>query len=96
MDEYPPADEIKRALEAHLINHPNALKKPTASNNTPATANNTTTGKDNKSKNKKRKRNEDKGNNKSKLSKLSNNKLASQSSLPPIYPICNNRHRGLY
>jgi hypothetical protein len=73
MDEYPPADEIKRALKAHLINHPNALKKPTASSNAPTTANNTTAGKGNKSKDKKRKRNEDKGNDKGKLSKLSNN-----------------------
>ena len=38
MDEYPPADDIKRALEAYLVNHPNFPKKPTAS----ATVNNTT------------------------------------------------------
>jgi hypothetical protein len=38
MDEYPSADEIKRALEAHLVNHPSFPRKPTAS----ATANNTT------------------------------------------------------
>jgi hypothetical protein len=73
MDKYLSTDEIKRALEAYLINYPNALKKSTTSNNTPTTANNTTAGKGNKSKNKKRKRNEDKRNNKSKLSKLSNN-----------------------
>jgi N-acetylmuramoyl-L-alanine amidase CwlA len=73
MDEYPPTDEIKRVLKAYLINHPNAPKKPTASSNAPATANNTTAGKNNKSKDKKRKRDENKGNNKGKLSKLSNN-----------------------
>jgi hypothetical protein len=35
LNEYPPADDIKRALEAHLVNHPNAPQKPTVSiNNT--------------------------------------------------------------
>ena len=61
LDEYPQADEIKRALEAHLVNHPNAPKKPTASGNAPAaTANNAVAGKHNKSKNKKRKRDDNK------------------------------------
>ena len=70
LNKYPPADKIKRVLEAHLINYLNTLKKLTASNNPPVTTNNITTGnKNNKSKNNKRKRNDNK--NKDKLSKLS-------------------------
>src|SRR5437763_1463227 len=41
MDKYSPAGEIKRALETHLVNHPNAPKKPTAPSNASATPNNT-------------------------------------------------------
>ena len=90
MDEYPPADEIKRALEAHLVNHPNAPKKPTASGNAPATANSTTAGKGNKPKNKKRKRDEDKD----KPSKSSNRSSSSQASSRSVCPTCKRSHSG--
>ena len=90
MDEYPPADEIKRALEAHLVNHPNAPKKPTASSNAPATANSTTAGKGNKPKNKKRKRDEDKD----KPSKSSNRSSSSQASSRSVCPTCKRSHSG--
>ena len=92
MDEYPPADKIKRALEAHFVNHPNAPKKSTTSSNAPATANNTTAGKGNKSKNKKRKRDDDKD--KDKPSQWFNHSSSSQSSSTPVCPICGNQHRG--
>src|SRR5437016_13966135 len=92
MDEYPLADEIKRALEAHLVNHPNVPKKPTASSNAPATANSTTAGKGNKSKDKKRKRDEDKEADKS--SKSSNRSSSSQSSARPLCPTCKRYHSG--
>ena len=93
LDEYPQADEIKRALEAHLVNHPNAPKKPTASGNAPAaTANNAVAGKHNKSKNKKRKQDDDKD--KDKPSQSSNHSSSSQSSSTPVCPICGNQHRG--
>ena len=61
LNEYPPADDIKRALEAHLINHPNVPKKPTASSNAAATANNTAAGNNNKSSSKKRKQRQGQG-----------------------------------
>jgi hypothetical protein len=35
LNEYPPSDEVKRALEAHLINHTDIPKKPTAGRSTP-------------------------------------------------------------
>ena len=92
MDEYPPADKIKRALEAHFVNHPNAPKKSTTSSNAPATANNTTAGKGNKSKNKKRKRDKDKD--KDKSFKSFNQSSSSQPSPSPVCSICGNRHRG--
>ena len=93
MDEYPPADEIKRALEAHLVNHPNAPKKPTASSNAPATANSTTAGKGNKSKINKRKRDEDKERDNS--TKSSNRPSSGQSSSQnPVCPICSYRYSG--
>jgi len=98
MDEYPPADDIKRALEAHLVNHPNVPKKPTASfntasTNTAATANNTTAGRG-----KKRKR----GNNgdesdKSNSQSSSTNPSTSQNTSNernPICSICGYRHSG--
>ena len=44
LNEYPPADDIKRALKAHLVNHSHVPKKPTASGNAAATTNNTTAG----------------------------------------------------
>jgi hypothetical protein len=81
LNEYPPADDIKRALEAHLVNHPNVPKKPTASiNNTAVTANNTNG----------RKRKRDENGNKS-------NKSTGQSSSNQTFPICSicgNRHPG--
>src|SRR6266480_3186719 len=55
LEEYPPADDIKRALEAHLINHLNVPKKSTASSNAAATANNTAAGNNKKPSSKKRK-----------------------------------------
>jgi hypothetical protein len=44
LNEYPPADEVKRALEAHLVNHSDIPKKPTVekppqSQDQPASAN---------------------------------------------------------
>jgi hypothetical protein len=90
LNEYPPADDIKRALEAHLVNHPDIPKKPTASANAAVTANNTN--------GKKRKR--DKNGNKSnkstnQSSNQSPNQSANQSSATfPICSICGNRHLG--
>jgi hypothetical protein len=36
LDEYPPAEEIKRALEAHLVNHSDIPKKPTVGKTLPS------------------------------------------------------------
>jgi hypothetical protein len=36
----PPADDIKRALEAHLVSHPDLPKKPTVSVNNTVAGNN--------------------------------------------------------
>jgi hypothetical protein len=38
LDEYPPSDEVKRALEAHLVNHSDIPKKPTVGKSTPSQA----------------------------------------------------------
>jgi hypothetical protein len=38
LNEYPPSDEVKRALEAHLVNHSDIPKKPTVGMSTPSQA----------------------------------------------------------
>jgi hypothetical protein len=53
LNEFPPANDIKRALKAHLVNHPDVSKKPTASVNNTTANNNTSNGR-------KRKRGKDK------------------------------------
>jgi hypothetical protein len=35
LNEYPPSDEVKRALEAYLVNYTDIPKKPTAGRLTP-------------------------------------------------------------
>jgi hypothetical protein len=80
LDEYPPSDEVKRALEAHLVNHSDIPKKPTASTPSQPTASINTNVASN---NKKRKREkEDKDEHKS------------SSSEKPSCPHCDKRHRG--
>jgi hypothetical protein len=96
LNEYPPADDIKRALEAHLINHLNVPKKSTASSNAAATANNTAAGNNKKPSSKKRKRDKDKDKDKSnkssnQSSSSSNNQSANRF---PVCPIRGNRHYG--
>jgi hypothetical protein len=84
LNEYPPADDIKRALEAHLINHSDVPKKPTASINNTTADNNTTNG---------RKRKRDKNKNKSNKSSSQPSNNQSPKTFP-IYSICGNRHPG--
>jgi hypothetical protein len=38
LNEYPPSDEVKRALEAHLVNHSDIPSKPTVGMSTPSQA----------------------------------------------------------
>jgi hypothetical protein len=61
LNEYPPADDIKRVLETYLINYSDVPKKPTALINNTIINNNITNGR-------KRKRNK----NKNKSNKSSN------------------------
>jgi hypothetical protein len=104
LDKYPAADDVKRALEAHLVNHPDIPKKPTAEppsapSQPPASANTTTAGngnnnngsKNNKNKNK-RKRDEKGKENKDKKDKRSNNNKSSdnKSDNRSDVPICSN------
>ena len=87
MDEYPKPDEVKRALEAHLVNHPDIPKKPTAEKTSsttpsqPGASVNTNVASDNSKK--KRKRGE-KGN--------KDNKSSTEH---PVCPDCNKRHPGV-
>jgi len=79
LEEYPPSDEVKRALEAHLVNHPNVPKKPTVED-TPLTASaNANVAQSN---NKKRKRNENKPADQS------------SSTEKPTCPDCDKAHHG--
>jgi hypothetical protein len=73
LNEYPPADDIKRALEAYLVNHPDVPKKPTASANNTVADNNTGGGK-------KRKRDKDKDNKSNKSTNQSSSQSTGQSS----------------
>jgi hypothetical protein len=82
LNEYPPADEVKRALEAHLVNHSDIPKKPTVENTTTpaASASANTTQAESKKRKHKEKR----------------NKPANQSTEAEI-PLCKNcgrRHNG--
>jgi hypothetical protein len=56
LNEYPPFDEIKRALKAHLINYIDIPKKPTAGRLTPLLFINSILANVAQSSNKKRKR----------------------------------------
>jgi hypothetical protein len=56
LNEYPPFDEIKRALEAHLINYIDIPKKLTAGRSTPSPSTDSTSANVAQSSNKKRKR----------------------------------------
>jgi hypothetical protein len=82
LNEYPPSDEVKRALEAQLFNHPDIPKKPTVrkpSQPTTASANTNVA----QSSNKKRKREQsDKDERKSSSSEI------------PSCPYCDKRHGG--
>jgi hypothetical protein len=78
LNEYPPSDEVKRALEAHLVNHSYIPQKPTA------TASANTNVAQTPSNNKKRKREE----------KKDKDKLKSSSSEKPNCPHCDKRHNG--
>jgi hypothetical protein len=85
LNEYPSSDEVKRALEAHLINHIDIPKKPTAGRSTPSPSTDSASANVAQSSNKKRKRGEqsDKDERKSLLKK-------------PEYLYCGKRYGGIY
>jgi hypothetical protein len=87
LNEYPPSDEIKRALEAHLINHIDIPKKPTAGRSTPLPSVDSTSANTNiaQSNNKKRKRNK----------QSDKNKRKSSSSEKLECPHCGKRYNGI-
>jgi hypothetical protein len=66
LNEYPLTDDIKRALEAHLINYSNVSKKPTTLINNTTVDNNIINGR-------KRKRNKNKNKSNKSSSQSSNN-----------------------
>jgi hypothetical protein len=66
LNKYPLVDDIKRALEAYLINYSKVSKKPTASINNTTANNNTTNGR-------KRKRNKNKNKSNKSFNQPSNN-----------------------
>jgi len=88
LEEYPPSDEVKRALEAHLVNHHSDIpKKPTVGKSTPsqdqpASANANIA----QPLSKKRKRDEKKDSDKDNRKPPSSEK--------PDCPHCEKRHRG--
>jgi hypothetical protein len=86
LEAYPPPDEVKRAIEAHLVNHQSDIpKKPTAGKPTeptpsePAASINANVAKPSK----KRKRGEDK-----------KPTTSDSTSERPICPTCGRRHGG--
>ena len=83
LNEFPEADEVKRALEAHLVSHPDLPKKPTANSAPPAASANTNIA---DKTNKKRKRDEDKI--KSQCPDCQSNKSR------PKCPDCGKKHGG--
>jgi len=90
LNEYPAPDEVKRALEAHLVNHPDIPKKPTAEKTTssePAASANTNIAANSNSK--KRKREEKGKDNKS----LSDKDTPSKRQKTDCSH-CNKRHGG--
>jgi hypothetical protein len=82
LNEYPLSDEVKRALEAHLVNHPDIPKKPTVGKpSQPTTASaNTNVAQSNDKKRKREQRNRDES--------------KSSSSEIPSCPHCDRRHGG--
>src|SRR5436309_344649 len=84
LDEYPPAEEIKRALEAHLVNHSDIPKKPTVGK-TPPSQSTASINVNVAAKNKKRKREEE---------KPANQSHSSASSEKPQCPHCDIKHHG--
>lgn len=87
LNEYPPSDEIKRALEAHLPDNPDAPKKPTAGKSTPSQTQsasaNTTVAQPPKSKKRKREEKEP-----------ASQTHPNPSSEKPNCPHCGKRHGG--
>jgi hypothetical protein len=88
LNEYPPSDEIKRALEAHLVNHSDIPKKPTVEKSTQPITASTNTNITQPSSNKKRKRDKKKDSDK--------DERKSSSSEKPECPHCRKRHNGIY
>jgi len=86
LNEYPPSDEVKRALEAHLVNHTDIPKKPTVEKPSQPTIASVNTNITQSSSNKKRKRDEKKDSDKA------DRKLS--SSEKPSCPHCDKRHGG--
>jgi hypothetical protein len=85
LNEYPPPDEVKRALEAHLVNHSDIPKKLTAGKPPQPTTASANTNVAQLPSNKKRKREE----------KISSNQTnSSTSSERPQCPHCDKRHGG--
>jgi hypothetical protein len=85
LDEYPPSDEVKRALEAYLVNHSDIPKKPTVGKPSQPTTASANTAVAQPSKSKKRKREEKKP-----VSQTHPN----SSSEKPNCPHCDRRHGG--
>jgi hypothetical protein len=87
LNEYPPSDEVKRALEAHLVNHTDIPKKPTAGRSTPSPSADSASANANvaQSSNKKRKRDE----------QSDKDERKSSSSEKPECPHCGKRHNGI-
>jgi hypothetical protein len=86
LNEYPPPDEIKRAIEAHLLHHPDIPKKPTVEKPSQPTTASANTNVAQTPSNKKRKRGEKKDSDK--------NDRKSSSSEKPSCPHCEKQHFG--
>jgi len=93
LNKYPPAEDIKRALEAHLVKYPDVPKKPTASVNNTTAGDNTNGSKRDKNGKKSNYKSTGQSSNQS-TGQSANNQSASQSSTYPIYSTCGRLHRN--
>jgi len=88
LDEYPPSDEVKRALEAHLVNHSDIPKKPTVGKSTTQPTASANANVAQSRTNKKRKRNEHEE------KRPASQGLSNTSSEKSQCPHCDGRHGG--
>ena len=87
LNEYPPSDEVKRTLEAHLVNHSDIPTKPTVGKSTPSQVQSASVNANVAQSNDKKRKHRDEN-------KSTNQSYSSSSSEKPQCPHCDKRHNG--